>query len=88
MHSALFSQILGLLNEAISRGTEYITRAEGYTGHCLSNAADAVFTLSTKRQFKLVNFSMQLSKARKHYKPIEKEKKAFRTKKITLLNGF
>lgn len=56
--------------------------------YCLSNDADAVFTLSTERQSKLVNFSMQLSKAKNHYKLIEQEKEVFRTRKITLLRAF
>lgn len=71
----------------ISRGTEYITRAMDIR-YCLSNDADAVFTLSTERQSKLVNFSMQLSKAKNHYNLIEQEKEVFRTRKITLLRAF
>ena len=50
--------------------------------------ADAVFTLSTEYQSKLVNFSMQLSKARNHFKLIEYEKEVFHASKITLLNAF
>ena len=83
-----FTQILELLNEAISRGTEYITREMDIYRLLSPKCCRCGFTLSTKRQFKLVNFSMQLSKARKHYKLIEKEKEVFRAKKITPLNAF
>lgn len=56
--------------------------------YCLSNDADAVFTLSTERQSKLVNFSTQLSKAKNHYKLIEQEKEALGTMAIALLGAF
>ena len=56
--------------------------------YCLSNDTDAVFTLSTERQSKLVNFSTQLSKAKNHYKLIEQEKEALGAMAIALLGAF